>query len=160
MFTMPTASHLRPAMSTMRRIACCVAIGLATFLTPLGVAHAELEEGGVRFDAPFAFTVNERQFSAGVYMLRELTPRVLLLVGEGETMVFTGKPLALEAQWGSSEVIFHGYGDRQFLAQIRPRGTTYGYSAPTGSQEVSFLKAGLTATVTAVPATGAAARRG
>jgi hypothetical protein len=160
MITSSIASHLRPAMSTMRRIACCVAIGLATFLTPLGIVQAELEEGGVRFDAPFAFTVNERQLPAGVYMLRELTPRVLMLVGEGETMVFTGKPLALEPQWGSSEVIFHGYGDQQFLAQIRPRGTTYGYSAPIGSREGNFRNAGLTATVTAVPATGAAARRG
>ena len=72
----------------------------------------------------------------------------------------SAKPLSMRPQWGGAEITFRGYGDHQFLAEIRPRATTYAYSAPVGSREEALRNAGLTATVTRVTASRDAGRRG
>lgn len=99
---------------------------LATFVLTLaaaGAVHAQTLT--VTASVPFKFVVSGRTMPAGRYTLDELGPaHTLVIRQDGTKAAAIATPGAVEElrPGGPNQLVFHRYGNRYFLAQIRVAG--------------------------------------
>lgn len=101
--------------------------------------------GGIRFEAPFAFTVGNKTLPAGKYSIQRLkydSPEVLLIRGVDNRSVvnFTVMRNHLSNELEVSKVIFSAYGDKRFLKKIQYDFSNASYELPKSSSEREMIK--------------------
>ncbi len=98
--------------------------------------------GSIRISIPFNFTVAEKDFQAGDYYINPLNEKTLAIksVDNGDaTVVMTNTVSTISDQVGP-KLIFHKYGDRNFLAQIWPNYSESGRQLRASSEEVKLAR--------------------
>lgn len=120
-------------MKRLRVISLLILTGLCT----AGIAKAQ--DGAVRADVPFDFSVGSRHLPAGSYQfstafarsshaifIRNANQQIVTLSITGEAGSFPGN---------SSRLVFHKYGDHYFLREIRCPTTALNVDFPQSRQE-------------------------
>lgn len=118
----------------MNRIAAIATLIVAA----ASVSPAFAQADGVKADIPFAFNVNGTSLSAGTYLIRTDGGGSHLLTlhnrEDGNTIMTLG--WAGDATGVKDNVlVFHRYGDKYFLSQIRTADSSMNYSFPATKAE-------------------------
>lgn len=94
---------------------------------------------------PFSFTVGDKTFAAGSYIVARINPRTdpsALVIksedGRSKKIVLTTSVRAAKAQ-GSAKLVFNRYGDQYFLAQIWTQADIAGLELPRSRSERTLL---------------------
>jgi len=111
---------------TMRQkvISVAVAVCLLT-LSAAATSFAQLPGTTMRASIPFDFSVRGKTFPAGEYEVKRVfdTPDLLMISNvarhEHEHAAFNTEPTAVKRLLTRGEFVFHRYGDRYFLAEVR-----------------------------------------
>lgn len=84
------------------------------------VPFAAVAQESVNFAIPFDFTVGPKSLPAGVYNVRETTPRVLQIQSrDGRKSMITLTNVAEPSKYkGLGVMTFERYGDRYFLSNV------------------------------------------
>jgi hypothetical protein len=107
-------------MNEMKRTFATALLAAASLMAPTGVSAQSRQQATI----PFDFTVGERLFPAGTYVIKPLTPGVIAVLGwKGKTLVsaMTMVTPTDEVRKNPGELVFHKYGDQYFLGEIRGR---------------------------------------
>lgn len=98
----------------------------------VGTANAQIGNGTVKADVPFAFTIANQTLPAGQYAVHKMNDLgTLALIGNGSAlaMIQSNRVEAAKAQ-KITKLVFHRYGDRYFLYQIWVQGEDSGRQLP------------------------------
>jgi hypothetical protein len=123
-------------------LALIAAVGL------MGSAKAQMP-AEVKTDVPFAFMVGDTMLPAGKY---EITP---LDEGQIQIAMTSGSPSVIQTvettegveEAPRTELVFHRYGDREFLSQIRIEGDQDGVALLPSKAEKELMDKGQKAEV-------------
>jgi len=101
--------------------------------------------GGIKFEAPFAFTVGGKTLPAGKYSIERLrfdtTDVMMIRSADNRGIVnFTVTKKELGNEPATSRVIFHRYGAKSFLKQIQYNYSNVGYELPKSRSEREMIK--------------------
>jgi len=115
---------------------------MASFSTLTAYAQTT---GGIKFEAPFAFTVGNETLPAGKYSvqrLRQDTTDILLIRGvdNRRAVNFWVTKRQFNNETAASKVIFHQHGDKRFLKQIRYNYGDFGYELLKSRSEKDAIK--------------------
>lgn len=119
----------------MKHITAIALLIAATFIT---AGKAIAQDYAVQATIPFSFTVNDKQLPAGNYTLGSdiTSPRIVRIsdrTQKANAMVLT-LPNANEKQ-KANQLVFHKYGDKYFLCEIRSRESGLNVELPMTKQE-------------------------
>ena len=119
-------------MKTVCRITGMLA--LALLATQVGRAQEP-----VLANIPFAFTAGDTALPAGEYRvekMRDNSSAVLIRCTEGSpAIIVMTLPASANGPQEKTKLIFHGYGNRYFLAQIWSAGSSRGLELPKSPKE-------------------------
>jgi hypothetical protein len=98
----------------------------------------------VRANIPFAFTAGDQTLPAGTYLVTYDRARSLLSLDAGPDA--NARLIAHVAQFGASQepgmLLFHKYGDRYLLKQMKTSGTREGAEIAPGRSEREAIRRG------------------
>jgi hypothetical protein len=102
-------------------------------------------DGGIKFEAPFAFSVGGKTLPAGKYSIQRLrsdTSYMMLIRGEDNRGIvnFNVARMVFKNESATCKLIFHRYGDTSFLKQIQYNYSDDGYELPKSSAEREMIK--------------------
>ncbi len=133
---------------------------VAGFLLAAGSSQIQAQQAQrmVTFRAPFTFQVENTKLPAGEYTILEQAGWVQIQAkdGKGKTQVLT-LPVANRGQQEGSQVIFHNYAGRMYLAEIWASGQERGRELLESKEEQQLAKREKMAAVS-VPATSNSGR--
>jgi|SRR5437868_10205911 len=119
----------------MKHITALALFIAATFIT---AGKAIAQDYAVRATIPFSFTVNGSQLPAGNYTLGSdvTSPRILKISDRSQhvTAMVIALPSADERS-KANQLVFHKYGDKYFLCEIRSQESLINVQLPTTKQE-------------------------
>ena len=119
----------------MKHITALALFIAATFIT---AGKAIAQDYAVRATIPFSFTVNGSQLPAGNYTLGSdvTSPRILKISDRSQhvTAMVIALPSADERS-KANQLVFHKYGDKYFLCEIRSQESLINVHLPTTNQE-------------------------
>jgi len=119
----------------MKHITALALFIAATFIT---AGKAIAQDYAVRATIPFSFTVNGSQLPAGNYTLGSdvTSPRILKISDRSQhvTAMVIALPSADERS-KANQLVFHKYGDKYFLCEIRSQESLINVKLPTTKQE-------------------------
>ena len=99
-------------------------IASALTIAAVPVIHAQNAKEISVVNVPFAFEVGSSHFAAGHYTIADLQDdRLLQVRGAGDVSLTPSKPEVANAPSSNTRVVFHQYGGKYFLAEIRTAGT-------------------------------------
>ena len=109
----------------------------AMVVLAVGCAEAQLGNGSVKADVPFAFTVVDQTFPAGQYTVRKMNDMgILAITGTGSALALAGsQPVQSGDAQKLTKLVFHRYGGRYFLYQVWVRGENRGRELPSTKLE-------------------------
>jgi hypothetical protein len=91
----------------------CLAIGLT-------VVSAYAQAGGAQAKVPFNFTVLGKTFPAGEYTMIAAPHQVRIKDGQGRLVAMVlANDISSRSARATGQIIFHCYGDRCFLSELR-----------------------------------------
>lgn len=102
-------------------------------------------DGGIKFEAPFAFTVGGKTLPAGKYSIQRLrsdTSYMMLIRGADNRGIvnFNVARKVFNNESATCKLIFHRYGATSFLKQIQYNYSDDGYELPKSSAEREIIK--------------------
>jgi hypothetical protein len=119
-----------------------VAIALVLTLVALAASSSFAQSRSLRFDAPFAFSADGRDYAAGSYELRTIGSgtfeiRQLYNINTGKSgLIVLKSPDAHAAQMGpAAKLVFKSNGDRAWLASLDDYGTSWKVPMPDKDRE-------------------------
>ena len=119
----------------MKHITALALFIAATFIT---AGKAIAQDYAVRATIPFSFTVNGKQLPAGNYTIGTdvTSPRILKISDRSQhvTAMVIALPSADERS-KANQLVFHKYGDKYFLCEIRSQESLINVKLPTTKQE-------------------------
>ena len=119
----------------MKHITALALFIAAIFIT---AGKAIAQDYAVRATIPFSFTVNGSQLPAGNYTLGSdvTSPRILKISDRSQhvTAMVIALPSADERS-KANQLVFHKYGDKYFLCEIRSQESLINVQLPTTKQE-------------------------
>ncbi|HEX4154293.1 MAG TPA: hypothetical protein VHY48_01650 [Acidobacteriaceae bacterium] len=123
-------------MGTHIAAGICI-VFFAVFAVLVAKPVAEAKSAGARLvvNVPFAFQLGPSHLSCGTYRLKMYGNDLLSMLGDsGSTIILAGSaPGARPFQ--DSAIVFHHYGDRYFLREVRIAGDEgFLWSAETGAE--------------------------
>lgn len=101
---------------------------------------------------PFQFTAGEMTFTSGKYEIRthsEATKSSLEMMNLAtkKTATVDAKPAASKDKPRKTELVFHRYGDKEYLWMVNEGGSPNGLEVLTGKSEMALQKAGKKPTI-------------
>lgn len=109
-------------------------------------ANAQSLEQRIKVNVPFDFSVGDRDFPAGEYLVQRAEPRngdllvrVSSLNGKETTVRVTFPVMSLELK-EKGKLVFTRYGDHYFLSEIWPVGSHTGRALPKSKHERELAK--------------------
>lgn len=117
----------------LSKFSLIIAMGLVT-----AGAWAQSPTGSLKATIPFDFTVNNTIVPAGTYMVSSENYRghIVLLSNPAEKTRMFGVTVPESAKRGQrNALVFHKYGDRYFLSEIRCNGCAINSSLPVTKAE-------------------------
>ena len=135
----------------LKHFGLAVAAATAFVISPL---KAQLTSN-VEANIPFAFRVGDATMPAGKYIVSPLDE------GQIEVSAVSGKPSAVyivettsaDQPAGKTELIFHRYGNQEFLSQLVLEGEQEGLALPASKAEKELMEIGQKAVTHSHPAT-------
>ena len=132
-------------------------LAVLLFFVPL-VASAQLgSSNGVQAAVPFQFMVGDKVVPAGECIVQEATMAAETIVVRSKyskVSLFTAAaPIEVVQEGRGSALVFHKYGDRYFLAQVRVEGSHTIYQLPESKAEAELRGQNVPATEETVPST-------
>lgn len=101
----------------MKRITAIALVMLAGLFTA-GRIHAQSRE--VQATVPFHFIVGGKQLPAGTYRLQKASDHILLIRNREKSAAVMAMVVApSNTPQADNKLVFHKYGDRYFLTQVR-----------------------------------------
>lgn len=119
----------------MKKLAITL-VGVLSLLLAAGSAWAQ--NGGVRANIPFGFTVNEQALPAGEYTITpsDRASAVLLIRGDSKSVIVLAQPSQKMHSSDETKLVFRCYGgSRYFLSEIWTEGNSLGKRFPKTSLE-------------------------
>ncbi len=121
------------------------AIAILSLVASIAMITAYAQSaGGIKFEAPFEFTVGGKTLPAGKYSIQRLNFDTPLLVIRDEKnrgiMNFMASKKKFNKETATVKLIFHRYGAKSFLKQIQYDYTDIGYELPKSSAEREAIK--------------------
>ena len=140
-------------MSNLTKYFMAVAV---LVLGGFGVANAQLTDTAVKVNIPEAFVVRGKVFQAGDYTIARTvstvdSPSLLVLRGEGETVIFDTIQTISATAATESKLVFEKAGDRLYLSEIWLKGDTVGnqvVGAKAEATKIALAKAAKTGDAT------------
>jgi hypothetical protein len=128
----------------MKRKVCGLnALLLSAFVILLcGMASAQIGGEVLKFKIPFEFNVGKQTFPAGDYSLKPLLPNTMQLRnGTGQVVTNIAANTVESSETANSvKLVFNGYGEKYFLAQIWHAGDNRGLEVIKSLMEVELAK--------------------
>jgi hypothetical protein len=100
----------------MKRIITTFLFGVACLLATSNAKALTAQKATI----PFDFTVGQQSVPAGTYVIAQVSPQLIEL--DSSTRVVRLRVGVIPADWVSQrpdELVFHKYGDRYFLSEVR-----------------------------------------
>ncbi len=106
------------------------------------MAQAQMATDTVKVNIPFSFNIGPQTFPAGDYTLKPLLEHaVLLRNASGRTMAnVTYKSVESRESQKATKLVFNGYGDQYFLAQIWRADDNIGGELVKSAAEIEIAK--------------------
>ena len=118
-----------------------VSLLIVTLVVTTGQAQAQSLANPVRVKVPFDFVVSNKTLAAGEYFIQRAQPNsgdamVSLRSADGRTNLFrlTNAVQSLDPKTRAT-LVFHRYGNQNFLAQVWPAGASSGRELPKSRTE-------------------------
>jgi hypothetical protein len=120
-------------------VTCCLLTLVAA------TAHAQMPGTALRASIPFDFSVRGRVLPAGEYEVERIADApdglvIRSLSDKHEQEVFETETVQARRIAGSSELIFHRYGDSYFLSEVLASGQQTGGELPQSRQEKTLRR--------------------
>lgn len=125
----------------IKLIAKVTLLSAMIILTSVGSAQAQSLANRPRFNIPFNFVFGERQLQAGKYSFGRALPTsgdvmVTIADREGQSKAIVLSHAATKSRVNTKAVlVFHRYGDQNFLVQIWPANSAFGREFPKTKAE-------------------------
>jgi len=122
------------------------------------VASAQLgSANGVQAQVPFQFMVGDRVVPAGECIVQEATmaaETIMIRSKYSKVSLFAAAaPIESVQEGARSALVFHKYGDRYFLSQVRVEGSNTVYQLPESKAEAELRGQNVPSTEETVPST-------
>ena len=115
-------------------------------LAMLAITAASAQTVKLKATVPFSFIVGRFTLPAGEYSLKTMSNGQVLAMSNLDAkttqLVLSNACESLTAS--NTKLIFHRYGDRYFLRQIRTEGSNRGHEIPMGEREKEVAKSSST----------------
>jgi hypothetical protein len=111
-------------------------------LLAIGMADAQIGGDVLKFKIPFDFSVGKQTFPSGDYSLRQLLPGTMQLRNHTGRVLTNVDTTSLESRAvpASVKLVFNGYGNSYFLAQIWQAGDNRGWQVIKSPAEIEFAR--------------------
>lgn len=124
------------------------ALALVAAVALMGSAKAQMP-AEVKTHVPFAFMVGDTTLPAGKYVIKPMDEgqiRVAMASG-APSVIHTVQSTEGVEEAPRTELVFHRYGDREFLSQIRIEGYQDGVALPPSTAEKELMGKGQKAVI-------------
>jgi hypothetical protein len=104
----------------------------------LATTQAARAQEPVVASIPFQFTAGQTTLPAGEYRVQkvsDVSSALLIRSTEGRAIIVMTSPASANAPQAKSKLIFRGYGNRYFLAQVWSAGSARGRELPKSAKE-------------------------
>jgi hypothetical protein len=115
----------------------------AALLLSAAISYAQIKEGDVVADVPFAFIVGGSTLPPGHYVVSRVNPDDLAIHDRQNHVVFVFVHSAQRSTHeNSTRMVFHRYGDTYFLSEVWVGGNTIGRALFPSAAERKLTESG------------------
>ena len=101
----------------------------------IAVPMVQAQQTIMTANVPFAFSIGDKQLSAGAYAVREINRATLIQSRDGQTSVLGVYAYAGPSKDDATKLVFNKVGDHYFLAQIWTSARGQGLTLPESKLE-------------------------